>query len=192
MRVVSRTTALTYRNKPVDAKQIGRELDVRYVLEGSAQRFSDRIRVNAHLIDARADTHLWAQRFDCDADAPSALQDEIRKRSTVALYQALIDAEAARPSERPVTLDYVVRGRVANLRALGRDCYAGSICLFERALAIDPHSPEAQALAASPRSAFAHVAQWRVLCAQAGSRRRSPNARRRMRSIPACRITTAI
>ena len=87
MRVVSRTTAFTYRNKPVDAKQIGRELGVRYVLEGSARRCSNRIRVNAHLIDAQADTHLWVQRFDCDPAAPFALQNEITKRSTVALIK---------------------------------------------------------------------------------------------------------
>ena len=150
------------------------------------------------LIDAQTDTHLWAERFDRDAAAPFAVQDQITKRATVALYQALIDGEAARPPVQPVTLDYVLRGRVANLRGLGRDCYAGSISLFERALSLDPHSPEAQAwlaetlayrafegiaeaaavdiarakglgaqaLAASPRSAFAHVAQGRVLCAQ--------------------------
>jgi TolB-like protein/DNA-binding winged helix-turn-helix (wHTH) protein len=66
MRVVSRTTSVTYRNKPIDVRQIGRELGVRYLVEGSVQRFLDRVRVNVHLIDAQADAHLWAGRFDRD------------------------------------------------------------------------------------------------------------------------------
>ncbi len=66
MFVISRNTALTYRNKPVDAKQIGRELGVRYVLEGSVRRSGNQIRVNTQLIDAETDAHLWAERFDRD------------------------------------------------------------------------------------------------------------------------------
>ena len=60
MFVISRNTAFTYRNKPVDTKQIGRELDVRYVLEGSVRRSSNRLRVNAQLIDTETDSHVWA------------------------------------------------------------------------------------------------------------------------------------
>src|SRR6202043_1702603 len=64
MFVISRNTAFTYRNKPVDTKQIGRELGVRYVLEGSVQRAGNQVRVNAQLIDAETNAHLWAERFD--------------------------------------------------------------------------------------------------------------------------------
>jgi TolB-like protein len=67
MLVISRNTAFTYRNKPVDTKQIGRELGVRYVLEGEVQRSASRVRVTAQLIDAETDVHLWAERFDGDA-----------------------------------------------------------------------------------------------------------------------------
>jgi TolB-like protein/DNA-binding winged helix-turn-helix (wHTH) protein len=144
MRVVSRTTAFVYRNKALDARQIGRELNARYLLEGSVQRFSDRVRVNVHLIDAQADTHLWAQRFDHDAGDPLALQDETTKRTAVALYQALVGAEAGWPTEDPDAVDYILRGRAA-YQLLGRDSSAEAISLLERALAIDPHSPEAQA-----------------------------------------------
>src|SRR5262249_20681211 len=75
--LVSRNTAFTYRNKPIDTKQIGRELGVRYVLEGSVRRSGDRVRVNAQLIDALTDTHLWAERFDRDMGDLFTLQDEI-------------------------------------------------------------------------------------------------------------------
>jgi len=64
MFVISRNTAFTYRNKAVGTKQIGRELGVRYVLEGSVRRSGDQIRVNAQLIDAETDAHLWAEQFD--------------------------------------------------------------------------------------------------------------------------------
>ncbi len=68
MFVISRNTAFTYRNKPVDTKQIGRELGVRYVLEGSVRRSGNQVRVNAQLIDAETDAHLWAERFDRDTE----------------------------------------------------------------------------------------------------------------------------
>src|SRR5262249_31341116 len=77
MVVISRNTAFTYRNKPVDAKQIGRELGVRYVLEGSVRRSGNQVRVNAQLIDAETDTHLWAERFDHDSGGRFDLQNEI-------------------------------------------------------------------------------------------------------------------
>src|SRR5262249_51537959 len=83
--VNSRNTAFTYRNKPVDTKQIGRELGVRYALEGEVQRSGNRVRVTAQLIDAETDTHLWAERFDGDAGDLFALQDEITNRIAVAL-----------------------------------------------------------------------------------------------------------
>jgi TolB-like protein len=62
--VIARNTAFAYKGKPIDAKTIGRELNVRYVLEGSVQRSGGRMRVNVQLIDAEAGHHLWAERFD--------------------------------------------------------------------------------------------------------------------------------
>jgi adenylate cyclase len=74
--VISRNTAFTYQNKAADTKQIGRELGVRYVLEGSVRRSSSQVRVNAQLIDAETDAHLWADRFDSDIGDLFTLQNE--------------------------------------------------------------------------------------------------------------------
>src|SRR6266851_5131794 len=113
MFVISRNTAFTYRNKPIDTKQIGRELGVRYVLEGSVRRSGNQVRVSAQLIDAQTDAHLWADRFDRDTNDLFVLQGEITGRLANALGVELIAAEAARPTEHPDALDYILRGRAA-------------------------------------------------------------------------------
>jgi adenylate cyclase len=94
MLVISRNTAFTYRNKPVDTKQIGRELGVRYVLEGSVRRSGNQVRVTAQLIDAETDAHLWAERFDRDMGDLFALQDEVTHRIADTLGAELIGREA--------------------------------------------------------------------------------------------------
>jgi TolB-like protein len=111
MLVISRNTAFTYQGKRVDTKQIGRELAVRYVLEGSVRRSGNRVRINAQLIDAETDAHLWAERFDGDTSDLFALQDEITSQIAFALNIELALAEAARPTEHPDALDYIFRGR---------------------------------------------------------------------------------
>jgi TolB-like protein len=144
MLVISRNTAFTYRNKPIDTKQIGRELGVRYVLEGEVQRSASRVRVTAQLIDAETDTHLWAERFDGDAGDLFALQDEITNRIAVALDLELVGAEATRPTENRDVQDYILRGRAARLKPPSRENRAEQVLLFERALALDPESVAAQ------------------------------------------------
>ena len=144
MFVISRNTAFTYQGKRVDTKQIGRELCVRYVLEGSVRRAGNKVRVNVQLIDAETDAHLWAERFDGDTSDLFALQDEITSRIANALGIELIAVEAARPTEHPDALDYILRGRTATLRPSSRDVYAEAISLFEHALALDPQSVEAE------------------------------------------------
>jgi tetratricopeptide (TPR) repeat protein len=96
------------------------------------------------LIDAENDAHLWAERFAGDTGDLFALQNEITSRIAVALYLELIGAEAARPTERPDALDYILRGRAASYKPPSRDKYSESISLYERALALDPGSVEAQ------------------------------------------------
>jgi adenylate cyclase len=156
MFVISRNTAFTYRNKPIDTKQIGRQLGVRYVLDGSVRRSGNQFRVNAQLIDAETDAHLWAERFDRDTGDLFALQNEITSRIAVALNLELIGAEAARPTENPDALDYILRGRAANAKPPSADKYTETIGLFERALALDPDSVEA-------RSRLAGVLAGRIL-----------------------------
>jgi len=149
MIVISRNTAFTYRNKSVDTKQIGRELGVRYVLEGSVRRSGDKVRVTAQLIDAETDAHLWAERFDRHLGDLFALQDEITSRVAIALSLRMIAAEAARPSGNPDALDYILRGRAMYLRPASRDNWAEAARLFERALALDPQSMGTQSGLAS-------------------------------------------
>jgi TolB-like protein len=88
--VIARNTAFTYKGKPVDAKQVGRELGVRYVLEGSVRRAGDKIQVNVQLIDATTRAHLWADRFDTDRANLSAAQNEITNRLAGALGVELV------------------------------------------------------------------------------------------------------
>jgi len=144
MLVISRNTAFTYRNKPVDTKLIGRELAVRYVLEGSVRRSGNQVRVNAQLIDAERDAHLWAERFDRDTNDLFALQDEITRRIAVTLSLELVRAEVARPTQHPDALDYILRGRAAWLNSPSRESRAEQVSLFERALALDPQSVAAK------------------------------------------------
>jgi adenylate cyclase len=149
MVVISRNTAFTYQGKRVDTKQIGRELRVRYVLEGSVRRSGNQIRVNAQLIDAETDAHLWAERFDGNAADLFALQDEIARGIANALGVELIAAEAARPTDNPDALDYILRGRAVGLKPNSRDVYAEHIGWFERALGLDPQSVQAKRLLAN-------------------------------------------
>ena len=143
--VISADTALTYRNKPVDAKQIGRELGVRYVVEGSLERSANRVRVNAQLIDSATDTHLWAERFDREITDLFDLQSEITGRIAFTLNLELVAAEANRPVEHPDALDYVFRGREFFFgRPPSRATFDEAIRLYERALELDPQSAEAK------------------------------------------------
>jgi len=142
--VISRNTAFMYRNKPIDTKQIGRELGVRYVLEGSVRRSGNQVRVNAQLIDAERDAHLWAERFDRDTNDLFALQDEITRRIAATLSLEIVRAEAARPTQHADALDYILRGSAAWLKSPSRESRAEQVRLFERALALDPQSVEAQ------------------------------------------------
>jgi TolB-like protein len=142
--VIARSTAFTYKGKPVDAKQIGHELGVRYVLEGSIRRAANQVRVNTQLIDAETDAHLWADRFDRDIGDLFALQDEITSRIAVALNLELVGAEASRPTEHRDALHHIFRGRAALSMPATPESYAKAVKFFAHALALDPDSVEAQ------------------------------------------------
>jgi adenylate cyclase len=122
---------------------------VRYVLEGRVRRLGNQLRVTAELIDAETDAHLWAERFDRDRGDLSALQNEITSGIANALNLEMIAAEAARPTDNPDALDYILRGHAAWNNVPTRDNYAQAINLFEHALTLDPGSVDAQSLLAS-------------------------------------------
>jgi TolB-like protein/Tfp pilus assembly protein PilF len=149
MVVISRSTAFSYREQSVGAKQVGRELGVSYVLEGSVRRSGSWVRLNAQLIDVDTDAHLWAERFECNTAELFALQNEITSQVALALSREVIRAEAVRPTQHPGALDYILRGRAVMLKPSSRGSYAEGIELFERALALDPYSVEAQSRLAS-------------------------------------------
>jgi len=155
MFVISHNTAFTYRPKPVNTKQIGRELGVRYLLEGSVQRSGNQVRVNAQLIDTETDAHLWAERFDGDRGDLFTLQNEITSRIAGSLNLELTAREAARPTAHPDALDYILKGRAAYSKPASRDTYAEAISFYERALDLDPQCAEARSLLARTLAARA-------------------------------------
>ena len=110
--VIGRHTAFTFKGKAVDLKQFGRELNVRYVLEGSVQRSGNRLRVNVQLVDAESGNHLWAERFDKPIADLFDMQDEIVSRLANALDAQLIEAEARRAerSLHPDAMDLYFQG----------------------------------------------------------------------------------
>lgn len=143
--VIARNTAFTYKGKPVDAKRIGRELGVRYVLEGSVQRADKQVRVNTQLVDAETGAHLWAERFDRDIGDLFALQNEITARIARQLQSQLAIAEARRPIANPDALDYLLRGRAVLTRPISKENNDEAVTLFEAALALDPLAVDAAA-----------------------------------------------
>jgi adenylate cyclase len=143
--VIARNSAFSYKGKPVDPKQIGRELGARYVLQGSVRRAGSQVRINAVLIDAETDTQLWAERFDRDIGDLFAVQNEITARIARALQSQIAIAEAHRSIERPDALDYVWRGRAQLTKPISRENYDEAIGYFEKALALDPKVPDGAA-----------------------------------------------
>ena len=147
--VIARNTAFTFKGKAVDPKQIGKELGVRYVLEGSVQRDQNRVRVNAQLIDSETGAHLWADRFQEDVADLFMLQDEVVARLANALNYELVraEAEAAARSKNPDSIDLDMRGRAAVLQWVQqpptKDDLVAVRALFERALEIDPKDADA-------------------------------------------------
>jgi TolB-like protein len=143
--VIGRHTAFTYKNKAVDLKQVGRELNVRYVLEGSVQRSGNRLRVNVQLIDAGTSNHLWAERFDKPIADLFDMQDEIVSRLANALKTQLIEAEArqAERSLQPNTLDLYFQGMALWNKSWTPERMTQARDFFERALEFDPGNIEA-------------------------------------------------
>ena len=144
--VIAHSTALTYKGKPVDAKVIGRELGVRYVLEGSVQPASNQVRVNAQLIDAESGAHLWAEQFDTPRADLLQTQDEIVARLARSMYLQLPEVEAARlkrtPAANPDAEDLALQCQAAFLKNEA-NFLATYYRLCDQALAVDPDNVRA-------------------------------------------------
>jgi adenylate cyclase len=146
--VIARNTAFTYKGKSINAKEIGKELGVRYVLEGSVQRDQNRVRVNAQLIDAESGVHLWADRFEEDAADLFKLVDQVVARLANALDFQLLKAEAVKGaySKNPDAIDLDMRGvALLWLPMITKESNNASRAFFEQALKIDPNFADALA-----------------------------------------------
>jgi len=144
--VIACNTAFTFKGKAVDVKKLGRELNIRYLLEGSMQRGGNRLRVNVQLVDAETGNHLWAERFDKPVADLFDMQDEIVSRLANTLNAELIAAEARRAerSPHPDAMDLVFQGRAWLNKGLTPDYIAQARRFFEQAMALDPGSIEAK------------------------------------------------
>jgi TolB-like protein len=143
--VIGRNTAFTYKGKAVDLKRIGRELNVRYVLEGSVQRSGNCMRVNVQLIDAETGNHLWAERFDKPLADLFDMQDEIVARLAGALNTELVAAEARRSEQTPTpdSMGLYFQGLAWLNKGMTPDHVAQARGFFDRALAVDPGNVDA-------------------------------------------------
>jgi adenylate cyclase len=140
--VIARNTAFTFKGKSVDAKEIGKDLGVRYILEGSVQRDQKQVRVNAQLIDAETGAHLWADHFEGDVGDLFRLQDEMVANLTNTLQPALESAEEKKSvaSQNPDAIDLIMKGRAIMFQA-GK--LQASRELFQQALSLDPNNSQA-------------------------------------------------
>ena len=146
--VIARNTAVTFKGKAADAKEIGKDLGVRYVLEGSVQRDGTRVRVNAQLVDAGSGAHLWADRFEEDVADLFKLQDQIVARLANSLRIELVKAEAEKGarSRNPDAVDLTMRGwALARPSQQTKEKNDAARALFEQALEIDPNNADALA-----------------------------------------------
>ena len=153
--VISRSTAFTYKGRSVPIRQIGEELHVRYVLEGSVLADASRVRVNAQLVDARTDEHLWAERFDKERRDILQVQDEIvaRLSHSVGLEMVRKEAERSRSGgdETGDAVDLAMRGNALAADLSRRETAIAAVSLFNRALALDPDNVDALVGLASTR-----------------------------------------
>ena len=140
--VIARNSSFTYKDRAVDVKQVGRELGVRYVLEGSVRRSADRVRVTGQLIDAATGAHLWADRFDGALEDIFELQDQVTTSVVCAiapkLEQAEIDRAKRKPSENLDAYDYYLRGRANLYQSWSKEAIGEAFRLYYKAMEIDP------------------------------------------------------
>jgi TolB-like protein len=141
---ISRGTAFAYKDRPIDTRQLGRELGVRYVLEGSMQNVGERMRFNAQLVDAESGAHLWADRFDKQRADFLDMQDEVTARLVRNIHMELIAAESRRAArehpDRLDAIDHTLHGWAAWNRHLSLKVVRAARCFFETALRLDENN----------------------------------------------------
>jgi TolB-like protein len=149
--VVARNSSFTYKGQAVDVKQIGRELGVRYVLEGSVRKAANRVRITGQLIDATTGAHLWADRFEGTLDDIFELQDQVTESVVGSIAPQLERAEIERAKRKPTesldAYDFYLRG-MANLHIGTREANDQALPLFSKAIQLDPDFASAYAMAA--------------------------------------------
>ncbi len=149
--VIARNSSFAYKGRAVDVKQVGRELGVRYVLEGSVRKAANRVRITGQLVDASAGTNLWADRFESTADDIFELQDRITESVVGAIAPRLERAEIERANRKPTenldAYDYYLRG-MSHFHHATKEAVAQALPLFERATALDPEFASAYGMAA--------------------------------------------
>jgi len=149
--VIARNSSFTYKGRAVDVKQIGRELGVRYILEGSVRKAGNRVRITGQLIDTATGAHLWADRFDGGLEEVFDLQDQVATRVVGAiapkLERAEIDRAKRKPTESLDAYDYYLRG-TAELHRWSREGNDEALALFRRAVELDPDFASAYGMAA--------------------------------------------
>jgi adenylate cyclase len=140
--VIAPQTAFAYKGSPVDVRQIGRELSVRYVLQGSVRRITDSLRINAQLVEAANASQLWAERFDGQVTELAKVQDQVTQRIASALNVALVDAESQRAQRErpnnPDVVDLTMRGMALINKPASRESMQRARELFEEALRLGP------------------------------------------------------
>ncbi len=146
--IISRNSAFTYKGKPVDVRQIARELSVQYVVEGSVRKQGSRVRVTVQLIDGRADRHIWAERYDRELEDIFALQDEVTAAIVATLPGRVEHATGEqvhrKPTENMTAYECVLAGKLLHHRS-NREDNAKALTLLDRAIALDPNYAHAHA-----------------------------------------------
>jgi TolB-like protein len=149
--VIARNSSFTYKGRAVDVKQVGRDLGVRYVLEGSVRKAANRVRITGQLIDAETGGHLWAERYEGALDDIFELQDRITESVVGAIAQQLERAEIERAKRKPTesldAYDYFLRG-MAGFHAGGSEGVDQALSCFRKAILLDPEYASAYGMAA--------------------------------------------
>ena len=146
--VISSSTTATLAGKIIDIRQLGRDLGVRYVLQGSVQRGSDRLRVNAQLVDAETGVQLWSDRFDGSEADVFVLQDQITARIANSIGRkitAMAATDAEKRGANPQAIDFLIRGIALEGKPSTLERYVEREMLFRKALALDPNNADAWA-----------------------------------------------